>query len=82
MVRILYFARIREAVGTEAEEVALPESVHDAAGLVAWLKGRGGAWAQQLDRPYRLAVNQDLAEPVTPIRDGDEVAVFPPVTGG
>jgi sulfur-carrier protein len=82
MVKILYFARIREAVGCELEEMPLPGDVGTVSGLMDRLKQRGGVWAEQLSRPYRVAVNQDLATADTPVRDGDEVAVFPPVTGG
>jgi molybdopterin synthase sulfur carrier subunit len=48
------------------------------------LIGRGGAWAQALahDRALRMAFNQVMCEPDTEVRDGSEVAFFPPVTGG
>ena len=53
-------------------------------GLRALLVARGGEWAQQLapDRPVRAAVNQAMAAGDMPISDGDEIAFFPPVTGG
>lgn len=84
MVTVLYFARLREALGTASEELALPESVIDLASLQEALVSRGGAWAQELaqSRPVRAAVNQAIASPDTPVNDGDEVAFFPPVTGG
>ena len=84
MVTILYFARLREALGTAREELALPESAIDLASLRAALVNRGGAWAQELapSRPVRAAVNQEMAAPETPVTDGDEIAFFPPVTGG
>ena len=52
--------------------------------LRAHLRARGGAWAAALDesRRVRVAVNQDMAANETPVRNGDEVAFFPPVTGG
>jgi molybdopterin synthase sulfur carrier subunit len=52
--------------------------------LRAALVERGGAWAQELAavRPIRAAVNQEMASGETPVADGDEVAFFPPVTGG
>jgi molybdopterin synthase sulfur carrier subunit len=54
------------------------------AGLTAWLRQRGGAWAHELapGRPVLIAVNQDMAGADTPIRSGDTVALMPPVTGG
>ena len=84
MVTILYFARLREALGTGSEQLALPESVADVASLRETLIGRGGAWARELapSRNVRMAVNQDMASADTPVNDGDEVAFFPPVTGG
>lgn len=83
-VSVLYFARLREALGTQREELALPEGVTTVAALRAHLRQRGGAWEKELaaDRPVRIAVNQDMAAPDTPLCNGDEVAVFPPVTGG
>lgn len=84
MVTLLYFARLREALGTAREELALPESVIDVATLREALAGRGGAWAQELAQSTRVrtAVNQDMASGDTPVNDGDEIAFFPPVTGG
>lgn len=84
MVRILYFARLREALGTASEELELPAGVTTVAGLMAWLAERGDAWRQEFEgcRPLRAAVNQGLATNGAVIKDGDEVAFFPPVTGG
>ena len=84
MEKILYFAGLRESTGCGAEELALPHGVRDIAGLRAMLRGRGGAWAEALaeSRRVRAAVNQDMAAGDTPVADGDEVAFFPPVTGG
>ncbi len=84
MVTILYFARLREALGKASEELALPESVIDLATLREALVSRGGAWAQELaqTKPVRAAVNQRVASADTLVRDGDEIAFFPPVTGG
>jgi len=84
MVKILYFARLREDLGTAAEEIALPENVRTVAALRAHLLARGGAWSAALgpERAVRIAVNQDMAQASTPLAPGDEVAFFPPVTGG
>lgn len=84
MVTVLYFARLREALGQSSEQIALPETVRDLAGLRALLVARGGAWGEELapGKPVRAAVNQTMAVGDVPITDGDEVAFFPPVTGG
>jgi molybdopterin synthase sulfur carrier subunit len=84
MVKVLYFARLREALGTAGEEMALPASVSTLEGLRAVLSARGGAWSEELaaNRRIRAAVNQVMADGQTAIADGDEVAFFPPVTGG
>ena len=84
MVTVLYFARLREALGTGSEQVSLPATVRDLAGLRALLVARGGSWAQELaqGRQVRAAVNQAMAAGDTALADGDEIAFFPPVTGG
>jgi molybdopterin synthase sulfur carrier subunit len=80
----LYFARLREAVGTESEVVEFPGDKASVAALLDLLRQRGGAWTKEagIDSGNRLAVNQQLAGLITPLQDGDEVAFFPPVTGG
>ncbi len=81
---LLYFARLREAFGKVSEPLALPVGVDTLEGVRALLAARGGAWAQELaaGRAYRAAVNQSVATGTTPVKAGDEVAFFPPVTGG
>ena len=83
-VRILYFASIREQVGTGAEEVDLPAGIATVDGLRHHLRARGGAWAEALaeGKLLRAALNQDMAPGTAKIRAGDELAFFPPVTGG
>lgn len=84
MLNLLYFARLRETLGQSQEQLALPQGVTDVDGLTHFLRERGAVWAQELaqGKSYRVAVNQDMARGDTPVRDGDEVAYFPPVTGG
>lgn len=84
MITVLYFARLRETLGTGAERITLPAAVCDVEGLRALLVARGGEWEQELapNRPVRAAVNQAMAAGDTPVADGDEIAFFPPVTGG
>lgn len=83
MIKLLYFAGLREALGVSAEELALPAEVTTVAGLRRHLAARGEPWAV-LTRNGNLkaAVNQSMAGPEAAVADGDEVAFFPPVTGG
>jgi molybdopterin synthase sulfur carrier subunit len=82
-VNILYFAGLREAVGQSSEQIALPAGVGSVGQLHAHLAARGGAWAAlATTKNLRIAVNQRMAAMDASIRDGDEVAFFPPVTGG
>ena len=83
-MRLLYFAWLRARIGQAEEELALPAQVRDVAGLLEWLQGRGGGYAEALRdlSVIRVAVNQDYVGRDHPIRAGDEVALFPPVTGG
>ncbi|HEX7327946.1 MAG TPA: MoaD/ThiS family protein [Casimicrobiaceae bacterium] len=84
-VRVVYLARLREVLGCASETLAVAsDAAPSVADLVHALRKRGGVWAHELGvgRAVRFAVNQRLARPDTPIGDDDEVAVFPPVTGG
>ncbi|WP_283147719.1 molybdopterin converting factor subunit 1 [Silvimonas soli] len=83
-LELRYFARLRDALGTEAETVSVPLDVASVRDLVAWLRLRGGAWDEQFSgaRPFRAAVNQDMVQLDELIPDHAEVALFPPVTGG
>ena len=81
---LLYFAWVREQIGRDAEEIALPTDVQTVAALLDWLRSRGGGYASALEdlSVIRVAVNQEFAAPDHAIADGDEIALFPPVTGG
>ena len=83
-MRLLYFAWLRARIGCAEEEVVLPSEVRDVAGLLDWLRTRGSGYSEALRdlRVVRVAVNQDYVGPEHPLREGDEVALFPPVTGG
>lgn len=83
-MKLLYFAWLKQRTGIAEEEVAPPPAVRDVAGLLEWLKGRGPGYAAALKdlSVVRVAVNQEYARPDHPVRAGDEVALFPPVTGG
>jgi molybdopterin synthase sulfur carrier subunit len=81
-IKVLYFASLREQLGTRGEDLdASPTTV---AALRTLLMSRGGAWQSALaqGKALRVAVNQDVAQPTTAIKPGDEIAFFPPVTGG
>ena len=84
MARILYFAWMRERMGRTEEALRLPSGVETVAELVGFLHDRDAAGAAAFAHPamVRAAVNQEFASPATPLQDGDEVAFFPPVTGG
>ena len=81
---ILYFAWLRERTGRSHEELALPSGVTTVAELVDCLAARDPAHASafQNRRTIRCAINQEFADPSSPLQPGDEVAFFPPVTGG
>lgn len=83
-MKILYFAWVRSRIGRSEEEVDPPPEIRDVAGLVAWLRTLSPAHAEALadSDVVRVAVNQDYARPGDPVAPGDEVALFPPVTGG
>ena len=80
-VRILYFAGLKEALGMAGETVDLPAGVTSVGALRDWLVGQGRA-ALGTAKNLRCAVNQDMARLDAAVQDGDEIAFFPPVTGG
>lgn len=83
-MKVLYFAWLRQKAGVGEEEVSPPPEVKDVSGLIAWLKQRGPGHAEALAdlAVVRVAVNQDYVPLDHPVKPGDEVAFFPPVTGG
>jgi molybdopterin synthase sulfur carrier subunit len=83
-VTVRFFASVKEQLGKELEEIELPAGISTVGGLRAHLRARGGRWAEVLAETRRVtaAVNQDMVKPGAAIKPGDEVAFFPPVTGG
>ena len=84
MVTLLYFAGLRETLGCSKEQVALPPGSPTVAMLIDRLRDRDPKWSDAFGpgKRFRVAVNQDMADLATPIKPGDEIAFFPPVTGG
>ena len=83
-MKILYFAWIRTKLGLEEEEIDLPHGIATVEDLMNWLKARNDQFADVLkdDDVIRVAVNQEHAMRDFKITDADEVALFPPITGG
>ena len=83
-INILYFARIKEAVNYSTEELELPDDVLTITALKNWLSLRGEIWAKLFDgkQLVRAAINHNLVDDLAKIQPNDEVAFFPPVTGG
>ena len=83
MVQLRFFASLREALGVADEQVDLPGGITDISALTGWLQERDDTWRTALgDSRLHVAVNQAIVKPDCPVSDGDEVAWFPPVTGG
>jgi molybdopterin synthase sulfur carrier subunit len=83
-MKILYFAWLRSRIGITEERVEPPGEVNSVGALLDWLKARGPRFAEALQDPavVRVAVNQEYVGWNHPVRPGDEIALFPPVTGG
>jgi molybdopterin synthase sulfur carrier subunit len=83
-VKVLFFASLREKLGRDAEEIELPAGVATVAALRSHLRGLGGVYENSFSEKIllRAAVNRDMVQPTAAVKAGDEVAFFPPVTGG
>lgn len=84
MIELLYFAWVRERIGKDGERLALPADVATVDQLLGWLERRGDGYRAALgDRGrLRVATNQSFAPLDAAVKAGDEIAIFPPVTGG
>ena len=84
MVKIVYFAWVRERIGKAEETVELPAGVATIADLVAWLRTRGPEYTNAFAKPevVRAAIDQTYAKPAASLAGAREIAFFPPVTGG
>ncbi|WP_323118773.1 molybdopterin converting factor subunit 1 [Burkholderia alba] len=83
-IELRFFASVREALGVSGETVTVPDGIATVGDVRAWLRARGGVWAETLaeGRALRMACNHTMTEPGARITEGCEVAFFPPVTGG
>ncbi len=84
MIKILYFARLSETLGIASEEMEWPEDSNSIDSLVTLLRTRGEPFDGAFCGETRVlvAINQEMTDHHATIKDGDEVAFFPPVTGG
>lgn len=82
-IKLLYFGRPRENLHASGETADLPAGIATVAELLAWLRTRGPDWAAELtESRVRCAVNQELGALSAPLHEGDEVAIFSPISGG
>ena len=83
-IQLVFLARLRERFGVSREAFTLTADINTVSTLLAALRERGGAYGEELaeGRAFRVAVNQDVVALDHPVKAGDEVAIFPPVTGG
>jgi len=84
MINIKYFARLSEALNLKSEEVEFSEANNTVESLIQFLVGRGEPWITELsiENKVLVAVNHELSDRQATLKQGDEVAFFPPVTGG
>lgn len=83
-MRILYFASVRARIGKGSEDLSPPPDVKTVGQLMRFLQSRGEGYAEAFadQARVRAAVNQEHVAMDAPVAPGDEVAFFPPVTGG
>lgn len=81
-INILFFAALADALNCKNQQLELPENVSTVNELLSYLTHRKDKWLALEDSNIRCAVNQDIVKMDHPIQSGDEVAFFPPVTGG
>ena len=83
-IKVLFFAKLRELFGTNQVDVTFTESDNKVSDVLAALRQKGEVWAEELNenKSFRIAVNQEMVTEDVMINEGDEIALFPPVTGG
>ncbi len=83
-MQILYFGWVRSRIGVNGEDMSRPDGVETVADLMSWLKARGDGYTHAFQdmEAVRAAVNQEITTPEARITEADEIAFFPPMTGG
>jgi sulfur-carrier protein len=83
-MKLVYFAWVRERIGTPEEERDLPDSVHNVADLIEWLIGKGENYAYAFEnaQAIRVAIDKKHVPHDAPLGQAREIAFFPPMTGG
>jgi molybdopterin synthase sulfur carrier subunit len=84
MIKIKYFASLSESLGLKSEELVYSDDLNTAGDIIQQMTTRGETWIDAFsgENKVLVAVNQEMGERNTAVKDGDEVAFFPPVTGG
>ena len=83
-IRVLFFAKLREVFGVGSEDLDVSSDQCRVSSVLTQLRDRGDVWATELgdDKSFRVAINQEMTSEDLLLKEGDEVALFPPVTGG
>ena len=83
-MKLLYFAWVRDKIGIDSEIIDLPPEIKTAAEFIEWFKSRGEKYEQVIGASdtVKMAINHEYASPDDTITNQDEIALFPPVTGG
>ena len=83
-IKLRLFAGLRETLGVSSENLTLADDIRTVQDVLHTLRARGGAWAEALSESsaFRVAVDQAMGSTGSPVHDGAELALFPPVTGG
>tara|TARA_B100000686_G_scaffold275559_1_gene294156 strand:- start:1931 stop:2182 length:252 start_codon:yes stop_codon:yes gene_type:complete len=83
-MKLLYFGWVRTKIGRDRENLNIPMAINDVAALIEWLKTRGDSYAHALEDAslIRVAVNHEIGTMKQTVTNDDEVALFPPMTGG
>ncbi len=84
MITLRYFAKLRETLESDSEQLDATPEIATVDDIITLLRQRGGAWSEVFapEETVMVAVNQEMSDTAAHVADGDEVAFFPPVTGG